>query len=282
MNLAAIPHFGHSHQPQLWHEAFAAFELLSLRRSDVYAGTSVTQGDGSPVVVVPGLFASDHRLSELHDWLRRIGFRPYYSNIGRNIEVPEVTLPRLLETVERAYDETGRRVSIVGHSLGGLLARGAAMRLPDKVAQVVTLGSPIQGLAVHPLVVAVAELVSGRSSKDCLTDLQKPLPSLVAEVNVYSKDDGVVDWRTCTRQGTPSVGVSGTHRGLVVSREVYRSLAALLVEGAVVERRREANARRAEALRRTREHRAHARSIGSAITKRFAAHRRHSAPAAAA
>jgi hypothetical protein len=131
-----------------------------------------------------------------------------------------------------------------------LLARGVAMQCPDKVAMVVTLGSPVQGVSVHPLIVAIAELVSGRSSKDGLVDLQQPLPDTVVEVNVYSKDDGVVDWRTCTTLGASSVRVHGTHRGMVVSREVYESLARILADGAAAETARESAARAARRARR--------------------------------
>ena len=67
----------------LWREALCGLDWLALMGSTVYLGRGVAHGDGSPVIVVPGLFASDGSLTELHDWLGRIGYRPYFSGIGR-------------------------------------------------------------------------------------------------------------------------------------------------------------------------------------------------------
>ena len=62
----------------------------------------------------------------MHLWLRRIGYRPYFSGIGRNVDCPELLTQRLLMTIEQAHGETGQKVTLVGHSLGGMLSRAAA------------------------------------------------------------------------------------------------------------------------------------------------------------
>jgi triacylglycerol lipase len=213
----------------LWREAFFGFDWLTLVGSAVYAGRGVPRGDGSPVVVAPGLFASDWSLVELRGWLARLGYRPYFSEIGLNATCPTKLVARLSDTVERAHLETGLRVRIIGHSLGGLLARGAALHRSDHVRQVITLGSPVSGLRAHPAVMAAAELLHGSCSPECVTALQRPLPSAVAEACLYSKRDGVVDWRTCVRQdGATNVEVESTHVGMVCNPAVYRALAGLL------------------------------------------------------
>lgn len=212
----------------LWHEALAGLDWLSLRFSPVYHGAGVPRGDGSPVIVVPGCFATDASLGELHSWLARIGYRPYYSGIGLNVRCPAASVDLLLETVDRAFEETGRKVTLVGHSLGGLLARGAAIHRPEKVARVITLGSPVSGIAAHPLVLALAELVAGDCDCGCLPTLQEPLSPSTDEVNVYTRADGVVDWRTCVRDDAMSVEVRGTHVGLICSPQAYQALARLL------------------------------------------------------
>ncbi len=212
----------------LWREAVAGLDWLSLRLSGVYAGRGVPRGDGSAVILVPGMLASDVSLIELHAWIGRIGYRPYFSNIGRNMECPEVMLARLMDTVAQAYAETGRKVRIIGHSLGGLLARGAALRRPDLVAQVVTLGSPVQGVCVHPAVLAAADLLCGDCDRACMPAMQSMLPSAVTEANIYSKHDGVVDWRTCIREDASSIEVRSTHVGLIVSAAAYRAMADVL------------------------------------------------------
>jgi pimeloyl-ACP methyl ester carboxylesterase len=187
----------------------------------------VPQGDGSPVIVIPGCFASDASLSELHSWLARLGYRSYFSGIGINARCPGLSVEMLAETVDRAFAETGRKVTLIGHSLGGLLARGAAIKRPDKVAPVITLGSPVVGLSAHPLVLALAELFHGGCDGGCLPALQVALPPSVEEINIYTRDDGVVDWQTCFREVAESIEVSGPV-GLIFNLQVYQALARIL------------------------------------------------------
>jgi triacylglycerol lipase len=208
----------------LWHEAFFGLDWLGLRFSSVYDGRGVERGDGSPVIVVPGCFASDASLAELHAWLSRVGYRPYYSGIGVNARCPEVSLDLLLKTVDRAFKETGIRVTLIGHSLGGLLARGAALRRPEAIRRVITVGSPVNGIAAHPAILAAAELLSGDCRGECLGALQRSLASTVAETCIYSKDDGVVDWHTCLRGDSANIEVTGTHVGLMFNAAVYRAI----------------------------------------------------------
>jgi pimeloyl-ACP methyl ester carboxylesterase len=215
----------------IWRESLAGFDWLALRLSPVYAGAGVPRGDGAPVVLVPGFMASDASFFEMSRWLRRVGYAPYESGIGRNTQCPEKHIARLLATVERAHAETGRRATIIGHSLGGCFARGAAIQRPDLVSQVISLGSPVQGAAVHPLVIAAAQFLRGDCTYDCYEHLQDPLPAGVRETSIYTKDDGIVDWHTCTRaSGARSIEVAGTHCGLIFNAGVYRALGTLLAE----------------------------------------------------
>jgi pimeloyl-ACP methyl ester carboxylesterase len=212
----------------LWREAFGGLDWLALRLSGVYAGAGVLRGDGEPVVVVPGCFASDSSVRELHRWLRRIGYKPYFSGIGRNLRCPERSVDLLVQTVDRAFRQTGKKVTIIGHSLGGLLARGAALRDPQKVARVITLGSPVSGLRAHGLVLAAATLLRGQCDYRCLPRLQRPLPASVKETSIFTRGDGVVDWRTCFRKDSRGVEVAGTHVGLTTNSRVYAVIAEVL------------------------------------------------------
>jgi pimeloyl-ACP methyl ester carboxylesterase len=216
--------------PPLWREALAGLDWLSLRLSPVYYGAGVPRGRGEPVVVIPGCFASDACLAELHSWLSRVGYRPYFSGIGVNARCPDISVDMLVETIDRAYGETGEEVTLIGHSLGGLLARGAAIRRPEKVARVVTLGSPVNGLSAHPLVLALAEMFHGECDGQCLPPLQQPLPQHIDELSIYTKGDGVVDWRTCRRDDATSIEVRGTHAGLICNPEVFRAVGLRLAQ----------------------------------------------------
>ena len=247
----------------LWREAFLGIDWLALRMSAVYRGIGVPRGDGSAVVVIPGFMGSDQYLGDMHAWLRRIGYTPYLSGIGRNSECPEVLTKRLHETIAAAHEETGRRVHLIGHSLGGVLARGAAARWPALVASVTTMASPFRGVRVHPFVLQTAYLVRGRIlqrqmreikgmedqpqpncySGQCtcefLNALRSDFPRSVPQLALYTRSDGVVDWRCCINElGDGSdVEVPGTHVGLAFNPQVYRHIANFLAEPVVSRKR---------------------------------------------
>jgi len=227
----------------IWREAMFGLDWLALRMSPVLYGCGVTRGDGAPVVVVPGFLGSDLYLIELYFWLGRIGYRPYFSRIGRNAECLDLLLYRLLGTVEEARAATGRPVHLIGHSLGGMLSRAAAVRRPDRIASVITLGSPFRGIRSHPLVMRATSAVrsrirtrAGRDNRpDCYTGvcrcdavsaLQTPLPSSVPQIAIYTKTDGIVDWRVCVNDDAEAdVEVTGTHVGLAFNPRVFRIIA---------------------------------------------------------
>ena len=231
----------------LWREAFVGLEWLSLRASAVYRGIDVPRGDGSAVVVIPGFLGSDAYLRSLYTWLQRIGYRPYMSAIGRNAQCPNLLLDRLFDTIEGAYDDTGGKVHLIGHSLGGVLARAAAVLRPGRIASVIAMASPFRGVRAHPLIVRTAALVrrrvlargknqstppewySGFCTCDALNALRQPFPAAVPQVAIYTKSDGVVDWRLCINDDpTTDIEVSGTHVGLVFNSRVYGHIAARL------------------------------------------------------
>jgi pimeloyl-ACP methyl ester carboxylesterase len=223
-------------------EPFSLLEFAVLRLSPVYYGLGVSAGDGTAVVIVPGFLGMDLSLFELHAWLTRIGYRPYFSGMGLAADCPNVLAQNLTTTVERAYQETGQRVHMIGHSLGGIFARSAAVRMPERIASVTTLGSPFRGLVAHPLVLTLANVVRrrirGRSPsppQGCATSrcscafagsLRRKWPTSVAQTAIYSREDGIVDWRYC-RTGDPKVDVEvgGTHLGLIFNSTTYLHIA---------------------------------------------------------
>ena len=232
----------------LWREALFGVDWLALRVSPVYYGLGVPRGNGAPVVVIPGFLGSDNYLIELYYWLRRIGYQPYYSRIGRNAECPDVLLDRLFETMDTAYKETGeRKLHLIGHSLGGLLGRSAAVQRPEQVAQLISLASPFRDIRVHPMILAAAGFVRQRiqsqrnerpTKRDCYTGectctfasaLRVDPPPSVSRAAIYTPTDGVVDWRSCIEEDESlNTKVSGTHAGLAFNPQVFRRVAELL------------------------------------------------------
>jgi len=228
----------------IWQEALFGIEVLLLHATPVYYGFGVPRGNDAGVVIIPGFLGHDLYLVEMYAWLKRVGYRPYYSGIGVNAECPNLLIRRRLnETIDRAYRETGRRIHLIGHSLGGLLARSVARDRPGEVASVIMLASPFRGAVVHPRVLGAMEAVrkriqsnGGRSVlPDCYTgkctcrfleSLRRDLPADIAETAIYTRTDGFVEWRCCVT-GDPSndFEVTGTHIGLAFNPEVYRIMA---------------------------------------------------------
>lgn len=233
----------------LWLEVLFPLDWLALHLSPVYYGFGVPHGQGDPVVVVPGFLGDDRYLTEMHLWLRRIGYRAYFSGIGRNVDCPELLTQRLVMTVRQAHADTHRPVAIVGHSLGGMLARAAAEREPGLVKQVITMGSPFRAVRAHPLVLSAANFVRanivterrGRRevTSSCFTPqcscefvatLRDEQPSdQYMRSAIYSKCDGVVDWRACIEdEADLNREVTATHIGMAFNPDVYRTVADLL------------------------------------------------------
>ncbi len=236
MATAPSPGFTRDQRPApvpIWREGLAGLDWLALRTSPVFYGCGVPRGDGAAAVLVPGFLGTDWYLLELYGWLARLGYRPFLSRIGRNAECLDLLSRRLLETA------TGRPVHLIGHSLGGLLARSLAARRSELVASVVTLGSPFRGVRSHPLVLAasdrVREQVRREDRPDCytgfcrceaVTGLATAIPASVPQLAVYTKTDGIVDWRVCVNDDPATdVEVTGTHVALVANPGAYRAIA---------------------------------------------------------
>jgi hypothetical protein len=216
----------------LWREAFAGADWVRLHFSPVYVGVGVARGNGEPVVLVPGFTARDESMLELKVWLERMGYRAYYSGVGRNVGCPKELAEIVCDSAGKAYAETGMKVTLVGHSLGGCLARAVAISCPDKIAHVISMGSPVNGASVHPFVLAAGEMLGhGDCDETCYLPMQAELPRGVSETCIYTRTDGVVDWHTCATRGSRKIEVTGTHVGLIWNPEVYREIGRLLAEG---------------------------------------------------
>jgi len=234
-------------RPPLWREARIGLEAAALVRDPVFRGDGMVDGRGRPVLLIPGFLAGDGSLSMMAGWLKRAGYRPSRAGIVSNVNCSAVLLPRLEERLERLVELQGRRAAVVGQSRGGTMAKVLAKRRPDLVSGVVGLGAPqTDPLAVHPLVRLQVEAVSrlgslgapGLFKRSCLDgdccasfweDLAGPLEPGIPLVSVYSKSDGVVDWRSCLDpHATELVEIGASHCGMAVSRAAWRAVAEAL------------------------------------------------------
>ena len=239
-------------------EVLCVAELVLLHAAPLYYGIGIPRGDTSAVVVIPAFLCPDVYLTPLHQWLARIGYTPFFSGIGFNTECPNLLIRRQLnETIERALAKSGRKVHLIGHSLGGIIARALATQRPADIASVTTLGAPFRGTVAHRSILRAAEMVrnrilakhggavlpdcyTGRCTCDFLESLSGAMPASVLETAVYTESDGVVDWRYCrTERPERDFPVSGTHIGLVFNPSVYSIIAARLVLANAGKKRRE-------------------------------------------
>ena len=224
----------------IWQEVLVGVEMLCLKVSPVFWGFGIPRGDGSAVVVVPGFMGTDLYLTEFRAWLERIGYKAYHSEIGLNAECPNLLIRhRLMQTIEGACRKTRKRVHVVGHSLGGVMARAVASQMPDCVASVITMGAPFRRISAHRSILHLSEMVRTQILQrhgegvlpDCYTSkctcafvesLAGPIPRSVRQTAIFTKSDGIVDWRVC-RTGRPTMDfeVSATHLGLVFNPMVY-------------------------------------------------------------
>jgi triacylglycerol lipase len=220
----------------LW-DPLALREITSLVREPVFRGRGVPRGDGRAVLVVPGFLSGDWMLGVIHGWLGRIGYRPYYSRIMLNVRHSEHLVAGLRQRVNEIQREAPGRVSIVGHSRGGLLGKVVSQRWPESVEQVLTLGSPLadwRDLATmtHHAVGVVRtanQLAYGRRfNPEGRFEHDLHLAPAVPTTSIYTRTDGVVNFRSCLRPDIPAIPVWGSHNGLVVNPEVYRLLGRLL------------------------------------------------------
>ncbi len=235
--------------PPLQREPTAFLEWHALRRDPVWRHEDVPAAEPQPIALVPGFLAGDASLSGLTDWLRRGGHRTARVGIRMNVGCSTALVDRLEERVERHADRHGGPVTVVGQSRGGVLARSLALRRPDLVSRLVTLGSPmVEPFAVHPLLLAqvvalgalgtlgVPGLFNHRCFRgECCEEFRRQayedLPDGVHHVSIYSRSDGIVDWRSCLVRGAEHVEVPGTHFGMALNRHVYRVLAGELARG---------------------------------------------------
>ncbi len=192
-----------------------------------------------PVLLVPGFLAGDSSLTAMSLWLRRKGWRTYRSGIHVNVGCTQEVADRLERRVEAIALRRGRSVTIVGHSLGGMLARGLAARRPDLVAGIVTMGSPVLApAAVHPVLAWDAGMLTrlsragfgGFMSQDCVAgacarrsfeETNQPLDPAVGYTAVYSRRDGVVDWKACLDLAALQVEVRTSHCGMAFDPVVF-------------------------------------------------------------
>ena len=185
-----------------------AVEFAMLLADPVFWGLGVARGDGHSVFVLPGLGGGDSYLTPMRGWLQRIGYRPMRSGLRMNPGWSEDLVEELGELVRQEFERSGSPVTIIGHSMGGVIGRSIAVRSPHLIRHIIALASPL-GIARSRLSASV------------------PITAL------FSRSDPVVRYPAGLAPDTHASNfeVSGSHIGMPANPEVYRRLGTLLRVG---------------------------------------------------
>ena len=202
----------------IWEVGFLATGLLPMLWNS-------PAGDGHLVIVLPGFLLNDESTWCLRAFLKGLGYRVHGFGMGRNLGARTVDVDgrRLIEMIDRvAQDEP---VSLVGHSLGGVLARDYARRHPGRVRRLITLGSPYAGdeRSMPSAVVRLRRCLTLESAAQEVDRSPLPVPHTI----IYSESDGVVAAFDCRHlnSAADNIEVPGGHIGLVVNPIAFRVIA---------------------------------------------------------
>ncbi|HUR42114.1 MAG TPA: alpha/beta hydrolase [Verrucomicrobiae bacterium] len=206
--------------------AFAEYAQLRLSWRSLQ---QLPRGDGHPVLVIPGFATTDGSTRPLRRVLKQLGYDVHGWGQGRNYGMRGSIREALRMRIDTLYGE-GRKISLVGWSLGGVYAREIARHDPSRVRRVITLGSPING---HPQSNNVDRIYRwanrGRAQPvDWEGHQRRRVAPAVPCTAIYSKSDGIVDWRCSLEEiapNTENVEVRGSHCGLGVNPQVVRIIA---------------------------------------------------------
>jgi pimeloyl-ACP methyl ester carboxylesterase len=175
------------------------------------------QGDGHPVLVLPGWLATDRSTSPMRSFLGGLGYDVLGFELGRNMPTAEL-VEQLRDRLADLRIRDGRKTSIIGWSLGGIYARQIARETPGWVRLVVSLGSPFRRVegeesTVAPVMRAMAPRAGAPGPLSPITETPLPVPS----TSIFSRSDGIVPWKGCLDTvGGPheTLEVTGSHCGL--------------------------------------------------------------------
>jgi pimeloyl-ACP methyl ester carboxylesterase len=191
------------------------------------------RGDGHSVLVLPGLLASDDSTEMLRAYLRQRGFEAVGWGQGNNLGPRPGVVDGCLKRLRQLHVQSGRKVSLVGQSLGGVYARLLAAMASDCVRLVISLGSPLAGPASASHARRIYEAVSGPHAGDERLRVLLRQPPRVPTSSIYSRSDGVVAWQSSVLEPQPQVEnieVQASHVGMAVNPAVLHAVADRLVQ----------------------------------------------------
>lgn len=193
-------------------------------------------GDGHPVIVFPGLSASDGSTLPIRAYLQNLGYDISGWNQGYNFGPRAGILQTAKRQVMDTCNATGEKVALVGWSLGGIYARELAKELPDHVRSVVTMGTPFSGSHTSTNAWKLFELTSGKDITRELQQFDLPAAPPVPTTSIFSRTDGIVAWPASIQKPskanprTENIEVIASHIGLGLNPSAWWALADRLAQ----------------------------------------------------
>ena len=218
---------------RLWIEAMSAVTPMP-RHAVLAARRSAPQGDGHPVLLIPAFLRGDRYMPPLRRFLSDSGYAVYGWRLGVNVGPTD----RILSGVEHRLDEIrarhGRKVSLIGHSLGGAVARELAKKRPEDVRLLIVLSSPIRIPTASPLEPIYRMLSRWHSPSSSTLYACFNEPPRVPVTAIHTRSDGIVAWQSCFEvegECRENIEVAGPHSTMARNPAAWRIIADRLAQG---------------------------------------------------
>ncbi|MFC1853248.1 esterase/lipase family protein [candidate division CSSED10-310 bacterium] len=197
--------------------------------------TKAPSGDGHTVLIIPGFGVGDTATVPLRYYLRGLGYDAQGWGLGLNLGTNARVRQKLVQRLEALRQSSGRKVSLIGWSLGGVFARELARKFPHHVRLVITLGAPFTGNPQANNLLSLSQLFTGKKftqqDRDAFEKRQAPPP--VPTTAIHSRSDGIIAWQCSLEQEslqTENIEVSSSHFGLVHNPQVAHIIADRLAQ----------------------------------------------------
>jgi hypothetical protein len=185
-----------------------------------------------PVLLMPPYLGNDTSTTFVRKYLKSSGFKTYKWELGVNM-INSKSLPKLIEKLDEIYDKHQEKVSLVGWSGGGIFAKIIANRYPEKVEQLITIGSPVWGVKnMKTPIIKTLEFLRGTKIKERNLKFIKELEEIpdLPITCIYTKTDGLIPWKNCMeaetyRNDIKNVEVFGSHCGMGANATVLLTVA---------------------------------------------------------
>lgn len=202
-------------------EVRVIFEVLSYFSLNSTLRKMVPQGDGHPVLTLPPFMSDDKFMSPMRKFLASLGYAANGWGLEQNSGFNEEKFDMLARRIEKLCSKNGEKVSLIGHSLGGIYARLLAHEIPHAVRQVIYLGTPFNigddqsmDLPIRRIYERLNPVENASEKMQGVVDIgSTPTPSTA----IYSEGDGFVPWRFCIDEVddiTENIRIAGSHTGM--------------------------------------------------------------------